>query len=106
MQTSMTIVGRDTLEDAARAHPDAAESIEAWTGTVARAEWRSLLDVRKTYPHADGVRLRSGVVVTVFNVGGNKYRLLTTISYRAQTVAVEMFLTHAEYDKEKWKRQL
>ena len=46
------------------------------------------------------------VVVTVFNVKGNEYRLLTVMRYRAQQVYVIDVLTHAEYSKGKWKDRL
>jgi mRNA interferase HigB len=73
---------------------------------VQGATWRSIKDVRKTYPHADAVTLKSGKVVTVFNIRGNRYRLLTGISYPLGVVNVFDLLTHAEYDKEKWKRTI
>jgi mRNA interferase HigB len=75
---------------------------------VARdATWQSIVEVRQVFPAADGVPLRKGkrtIVVTVFNIGGNNFRLITTVSYRAQLIDVWGVLTHAEYDKEQWKR--
>jgi len=65
--------------------------------------WHSLDDVRKAYPSADGVKLKTRLVVTVFNVKGNEYRLLTSIDYDAGIVEAMDVLTHAEYDKESWK---
>ncbi len=52
---------------------------------------------------ADGVSLKSGVVVTIFNLKGNEYRLLTFIHCAAQRIVIMDVLTHAEYDKGKWK---
>jgi len=49
------------------------------------------------------VKLRSLIVVTVFNVKGNEYRLLTQVNYRDRVVLVLELLTHAEYDKDAWK---
>lgn len=63
-------------------------------------------DVRRTYPSADKVKVASGNTVTVFNIGGNKIRLVTAIHYNTQTVYILRVLTHQEYDKEGWKRQL
>jgi mRNA interferase HigB len=40
----------------------------------------------------------------VFNIKGNKYRLITEISYRFRRIYIRHVLTHAEYDREKWKR--
>jgi mRNA interferase HigB len=54
--------------------------------------------VRKTYAHADFVE-----PYTVFNIKGNTYRLITVISYRYQRIFIKYVLTHAEYDKDKWK---
>lgn len=44
--------------------------------------------------------------MTVFDIGGNKYRLVTAIHYNRQLIYVLRIMTHAEYDKEKWKEQL
>jgi mRNA interferase HigB len=65
--------------------------------------WYNLDDVRKAYPTADGVRLKSGFVVTVFNVKGNNYRLLASIDYDLGVLEALEILTHAEYDKNLWK---
>ena len=59
-----------------------------------------------TYPNADAVTADSGATMTVFNIGGNKYRLITSIWYRGRQVHIKMVLTHPEYSKDKWKKQL
>jgi mRNA interferase HigB len=65
-----------------------------------------LQDVRATFPHADAVTVRSGRSVVVFNIAGNKYRLITAIHYNRRLPFTLMVLTHAEYNKEKWKEVL
>jgi mRNA interferase HigB len=84
-------------------HPDAEEPLRSWYKVALGAEWTSLQDARATYPHADGVRTKSGETLTVFNIGGNKYRLIARIRYDYQLVNVRCVLTHAEYDEGKWK---
>ena len=64
------------------------------------------MDVRQTFRSADAVKLESGTTVTIFNIRGNHFRLITTINYGLGAVQILMFLTHAEYDKEKWKKVL
>jgi mRNA interferase HigB len=90
----------------AREFPDAAEALLFWLEHAQRADWLNLIEVRSTFSHADPVKVRSGHTVTVFNVRGNRYRLITAIHYRTSVVYVLRFLTHAEYDREKWKEEL
>jgi mRNA interferase HigB len=99
----MRLIGQDVLTKAIRKHSDAKKWLQAWSETVEEAAWQNLGDVRQDYPSADGVSLKSRVVVTVFNVKGNEYRLLTNVNYQAQIVLVLEFLTHGEYQKDHWK---
>ena len=99
----MRLIGQEAISKAVGKHTDAKKWIEEWIAKVEDAAWRNLDDVRNDYPSADGVRLKSKTIVTVFNVKGNEYRLITHISYDAQAVVALEFLTHGEYDKDKWK---
>lgn len=84
-------------------HPSAQAPLRSWYTVVLGADWASLADVRKTYAHADSVRSRSGETLPVFNIAGNKYRLIARIKYEFRLVNVRAVLTHAEYDLGKWK---
>ena len=64
---------------------------------------KALQDARATYPHADGVETDGGETLTAFNICGNRYRLIARIRYDYQLVNIRIVLTHAEYDKGKWK---
>jgi mRNA interferase HigB len=99
----MRLIGQDVLRQAVRHHADARRWVEQWVATVEDAVWQNLEDVRQDYPSADGVRLRSRTIVTVFNVKGNQYRLITNVNYFAQALIALEMLTHAEYEKDKWK---
>jgi len=79
-------------------HRDAEGSLSAWYSAVKKANWQDLAQLKQTYPSADLV----GRYV-VFNIRGNKYRLISRIVYRSQTVFVIAVLTHEEYDLGKWK---
>jgi mRNA interferase HigB len=94
------------LHRAATKHPQVGPWLAAWRLATEAAAWKSIVDVRQMYPSADGVTLgkaRNKIVVTIFNAGGNDFRLLTRISYAKQLVQVEEVLTHAEYSKGKWR---
>ncbi len=61
-------------------------------------EWREITDLRKVFPSADQVGK-----FTVFNIGGNKVRLITAIHYNRKLIFIRNVLTHKEYDKNYWK---
>ena len=104
----MHIISRKKLLQAGEQYGKrAATPLDSWYRIAKRARWGSLEDVRRTYPHADGVTVQKRDrkrVYTVFNVGGNDFRLITEIFYRDQTVLVRYVLTHAEYDEGNWKK--
>jgi mRNA interferase HigB len=102
----MRVITRKRLREFAQRYPDAAESLRKWEHVFREAEWESLQEVRRVYPHADAVTVTSGNTVTVFNVRGNKYRLITAIHYNWQRVYILRLLTHAEYSKGFWKDSL
>ncbi len=63
-------------------------------------------DLRRCFRSADQVRVASGNPVVVFNICGNSYRLVCAIHYNTGKVFLLRFLTHAEYDKDRWKDEL
>ena len=69
-------------------------------------EFRHFADLRRCFPAADQVRVASGNLVLVFNVCGNTYRLICALHYDTSKVFLLRFLTHAEYDKDRWKGEL
>jgi mRNA interferase HigB len=84
-------------------HPDAERPLRQWYKTATHAAWTSLQDARRDYPHADGVSTKRGGTLTVFNIAGNKYRLIARIRYDYQLINVRSLLTHQEYDRGDWK---
>ena len=80
---------------------DAKAALEAWHTVVSAKEtdWGCFADIRRTYARADLV----GSCV-VFDIGGNKYRLVCLVLYPSQKVLIRAILPHAEYDKGHWKK--
>ena len=99
----MRVISLKTLREFWLRYPDAKQPLRQWYKTVLMAEWGSLQDARRDYPHADGVRSRQGDTLTVFNIAGNKYRLVARIRYDYQLINVRCVLTHPEYDEDQWK---
>ena len=102
----MRIVTEKRLREFMRQYPDAYGPLLSWVSIMRRGRWENIDQLKRTFPTADGVAVKSRRTVTVFNVRGNKYRLITAIHCNKQRVYVMRFLTHAEYDKDKWKDQL
>ena len=99
----MRIIKRATLAAYWERNPQAGSGLLYWHTLAKAARWTRLADVRATFPHADAVTVKSGRNVVVFNIAGNKYRLITAIHYNRQLVFTLMVLTHDQYSKEKWK---
>jgi mRNA interferase HigB len=79
-------------------HADAEDPLKTWFATAKRARWGTLVEVQHTYSYAEAAG-----DYTVFNIKGNKYHLITRIEYRLQMIFIKEVLTHAEYDKGRWK---
>jgi mRNA interferase HigB len=94
----MHLISIRNLRDDAAMYPDIGQVIEVWYAVVKQAKWNNLEDVRKIYRDAEAVGN-----FTIFNIKGNKYRLIVGIDYSSGTVYYKYLLTHAEYDKDKWK---
>ena len=95
----MHIISRKKLKEPATRHADLEAPLDVWFRIAKRASWQTLTDVRKTFATADLVKRW-----TVFDIKGNRYRLITEINYRFQRVYIRRVLTHAGYDREGWKQ--
>ena len=95
----MNLIGQGVINLFIKQHPDSKSGLNSFVKLAGEVTWKNIIEVRETYSHADAVG-----ACTVFNIKGNHYRLITKIDYRAQTIYIKRVLTHAEYDKEKWKK--
>lgn len=95
----MHVISRKMLLKAAQKHSDLSEPLDVWYRIAKKAQWKSLVDLRRAFPSADTVER-----FTVFNIKGNAYRLIVEINYKTGRVFLRQVLTHAEYDKEGWKK--
>jgi mRNA interferase HigB len=95
----MHIITRSRLVEFWNQHSTAKTGLLLWYKITNAATWQNLVELHEIFPSADLVGN-----FMVFNIGGNKYRLITLVDYAYQKVFVRAILTHAEYDQEDWKR--
>lgn len=97
----MRVISLKTLKAFWLKHPDAEEPLRAWFKVTTAAGWSNFMTVRNTFGSADTAKVNSGNTVTIFDIGGNKYRLIAVIDFPEQILLVRKVMTHEQYDKEK-----
>lgn len=112
----MHIRNQEKLTEFAQKHPNSRSALNRWLALIEQENFGSIVALREKFPHADPVRVKVQrrqpfgtqvnieAIATVFNIGGNKVRLIVSIQYQLQRVTVHKVLTHAEYDK--WNRRI
>ena len=94
----MHVIAKKLLKEFWAKYPDSERPLETWFRTLERSTFRTWSELKGTFPTADKVGDR-----IVFNIGGNKYRLITVIHFNRGKVFVRCVLTHKEYDEGRWK---
>ena len=97
----MHVLSQKSLRVFWRKYRPAKNPLQAWFTRTKKAKWESFEDVKADFGTADQVGR-----LTIFDIGGNKYRLIAQIHFNRGKVYVRHVLTHAEYDKNIWKRDL
>ena len=91
----MRIFTEQTLKEYIGNHPDARVALQEWVSIVKRSEWTCFADVRQTFGTVDAV----GNQHFVFNIKGNRYRLVVVIKFTIRFVYIRFIGTHEEYMK-------
>ena len=94
----MHIITRKRLNEFAEKYPETNNALARWYRQMKQQEFESVEELREIFPSADKVGK-----LTVFNIGGNKVRLVAAIHYNRKKVYIRSVLTHAEYDAGNWK---
>ena len=92
------IVSKPQLRAFWNKHHEAKEPLERWYNIAKNKSFSTFADIKNTWTDADKVDK-----YIVFNIGGNKYRLITKFAYKIRHIYIRAILTHKEYDKGKWK---
>lgn len=75
-------------------HPNARKPLTEWINKATAAQWNTFAEIKKTFNTVD-----YAAPYCIFDVGGNKYRIITIVSFINQTVLIDKVLIHSEYDK-------
>lgn len=94
----MHIITKKRLQEFWTEYPDSESSLKTWYNITRKADWKNLAETKKDFSHAD-----LAGVCTIFNISGNRYRLITKIYYPDKVVLIRFVLTHADYDKKTYK---
>ncbi|MDD4097804.1 MAG: type II toxin-antitoxin system HigB family toxin [Lentisphaeria bacterium] len=91
----MRIAGKKKLVQFMERHPGSASSLRSWVQVAETSEWKAPTNIKQTFARTS-FRSRNRVV---FNIGGNRFRLLVVVIYVQRNAIVNWLGTHAEYDK-------
>ncbi|MBN2391306.1 MAG: type II toxin-antitoxin system HigB family toxin [Anaerolineae bacterium] len=95
----MHIITRKRIQEFIVQHPDSQSSLDSWYRIIVHTNYNSFTELKRHFASADYV---DGLVV--FNISGNKYRLIAAIHFNRKKVYIRDILTHTEYDKGKWRK--
>ncbi len=92
---TVEVYGEATVAKFSRKHPASRKPLQRFLEIVKQSNWQHFAAVRNTFASADYVSGR-----LVFNLGGNKYRLIASVDFDDQILVVDEVMTHEEYDRE------
>ncbi len=95
---TMHIITRKRISDFIEKYPDSQSSLESWYVIIKKNDYASLAEIKTHFSGADYVE---GFIV--FNISGNKYRLIAAVHFNRKKVYIRDILTHVEYSKNKWR---
>ncbi|MFI5378683.1 MAG: type II toxin-antitoxin system HigB family toxin [Tepidisphaerales bacterium] len=106
----MNVISRKKLREFYEATPERhrhANTFEDWFSLARQAHWQTFQDTRALFGQTDIAHdTASGRTATIFDIGGNKYRIIALIDYTRQTVLITHVMDHKEYDKNNWKNDI
>lgn len=93
----MRILGEATAARFAAKHAAARKALQRFLAIARSANWQHLPAVKQTFPATDLGRQTGRLI---FDIGGNKYRMIASVDFKEQILVIERILTHEEYNRE------
>jgi mRNA interferase HigB len=94
----MNVISLKKIKEYGKKHADSRSALVSWYHEASAADWVTPQDIKKRYCSASFI----GNNLVIFNIKGNRYRLVTKVSYKYKSVLIVWIGTHAEYDKKQW----
>ena len=94
----MHVISYRKIREFTQKYTSSRSVLDNWYKIASKANWSNLIEVQSVFPSAEAVGN-----FTIFNIKGNKYRLIVSIDYEHQLIYLKYILTHADYDKNQWK---
>jgi len=94
----MHVITKKRLDEFSKIHPDSRKALGTWHRIIKNNRFKSFNELREYFPGADIIGR-----LTVFNIGGNKTRLIASIHFNRGKLYIRHVLTHDEYNKGKWR---
>lgn len=98
MEVDMHIITQKRIWDAKKRFPTAASSLDGWYRVIKQNNFDNFSELKRTFNSIDKVGN-----FYVFDIGGNKIRIIATIHFNHRRIYIRAVLSHTEYDKGKWK---
>jgi len=95
----MHVISRKALREFWEKYPNSKTPLSRWFKIMEKQDFGTFAELRSIFPSVDKVD-----DLIVFNIGGNKYRLIASIHFNRGKVYIRHVLTHGEYDKGGWKK--
>jgi mRNA interferase HigB len=95
----MKIISNKAPREFTAEHPQAEEPLQGWRRVIEKNRFLTWAELKAAFNTVDKVG-----ELAVFNIGGNKYRLIAYIRFEKQIIYIEAVLTHKDYDQGGWKR--
>ena len=103
----MNVISRRKLKEFYEAKPERkahAQAFDDWFRIARAARWQNFQETKATFGQTDTATGHAGRTATIFDVGGNKYRIVAHVDYTRQTVLIAAVMDHREYDRGAWKK--
>jgi mRNA interferase HigB len=98
----VNVISKTALKSFWNIHPESERVLLEWYKVLAQVRCENFNQLRQFFPSADYVK-KNLLELTIFDIGGNKYRVICGVSYRTQTVFIKYVFTHREYDE--WNKR-